>query len=116
MADSVLLMARPFAVASAYLESATTIVVKLTDPLTFPVAASDIIVTDRTEGKTIPVTTVNLPQADFSPLFENVQPSPAAPAEPSPITFAGIQTDLVEVMLAEAPDVTHSLYIALEGY
>ena len=54
MADPTLLIAGPFAVASAYLESNTTIVVKLTDPLTFPVAASDIIVTDTTEGKIIP--------------------------------------------------------------
>ena len=116
MADPVLLIAGPFAVASAYLESDTTIVVKLTDPLTFPVATSDIIVTDTTEGKIIPVTTVNLPQADPSLLFENVQPSPITSAELFQTTFTGIQTDLVEVMLAEAPNVTHSLYIALEGY
>jgi pullulanase len=116
MADPVLLMARPFAVTSAYLESDTTIIVKLTDPLTFPVAASDIIVTDRTEGKTIPVATVNLPQAASNLLFENVQLLSATPTEPSPTTFAGIQTDLVEVILAEAPDVTHSLSIAVEGY
>jgi pullulanase len=116
MADPILLMARPFAVTSAYLESDTTIIVKLTDPLTFPIAASDIIVTDRTEGKTIPVTTVSLPQAASNLLFQNVQPSSAVPTEPSPTTFAGIQTDLVEVMLAEAPDVTHSLSIAVEGY
>lgn len=116
MADPVLLMARPFAVTSAYLESDTTIIVKLTDPLTFPVAASDITVTDKTEGKTIPVTTVNLPQADPNLLLEKVQPSSAAPTEPSPTTFAGIQTDLVEVVLGEAPDVTHNLAIAVEGY
>ncbi len=116
MANPVLLMARPFAVSSAYLESDTTIIVKLTDPLTFPVATSEIIVTDRTEGKTIPVTTVNLPQAAFNLLFKNVQPSSATPTEPSLTTFAGIQTDLVEVMLAAAPDVTHSLSIDVEGY
>src|SRR5579884_2873034 len=116
MANPVLLMARPFAVSSAYLESDTTIIVKLTDPLTFPVATSEIIVTDRTEGKTIPVTTVNLPQAAFKLLFKNVQPSSATPTEPSLTTFAGIQTDLVEVMLAAAPDVTHSLSIDVEGY
>jgi pullulanase len=108
MADSGLL--------NAYLESDTIIVVKLTEALTLPVATGDVTVTDTTEGKTVPVTAVNLPQADSSVLFVNVQPSPVAPTEPSETTFAGIQTDLVAVTLAEAPDVTHSLSIALKGY
>src|SRR5438132_298383 len=99
--------AKPFAVANAYLESDTTIVAKLTDPLTFPVATSDVTVTDTTEGKTIPVATINLPQAVSTVLFGNVQPSPVAPAEPSPTALADIQIDLVEVTLAWTPDVSH---------
>ncbi len=39
-----------------------------------------------------------------------------APEEQGLPVPAGVQTDLVEVMLAEAPDVTHSLHIALNGY
>lgn len=104
------------AVINAYLEDDTTIVVKLTDPLTLPVAASDVIVTDTTVDKTIPVLTVELPQAVSAFLFGQMQPSVGVQGELPPTAVADVQTDLIEVVLAQAPDVTHSLHIALKGY
>ena len=103
-------------VVNAYLETDTTIVVKLADPLTLPFATSDVTLTDTTTGKTIPVVNVGLPQASSAVAFGNMQQSQAAPGEGRPTAPACVQTDLVEVILAQAPDVTHSLDIALKGY
>src|ERR1700694_4224938 len=103
-------------VVNAYLETDTTIVVKLADPLTLPFAASDVTLTDTTTGKTIPVVNVDLPQASSAVAFGNMQQSQAAPGEGRPTAPACVQTYLVEVVLAQAPDVTHSLDIALKGY
>ena len=100
----------------AYLEHDTTIVVKLADPLTLPFEASGVMMTDATTGKVIPVINVALPQAYATDPPGDVQQVLGAPGEQRPAVPAGVQTDLVEVMLAEAPDVTHSLYIALNGY
>ncbi len=101
---------------NAYLENDTTILLQLADPLTFPFEVSDITLTDATTGKTVPVINVALPQAFPADPPEDVQPLLAVPAEQRSSVLAGVQTNLVEVMLAEAPDVTHSLHIALPGY
>ncbi len=103
-------------VVNAYLENDTTIIVKLADPLTLPFAASDVTLTDTTTGKTIPVVTVGQPQASSAVAFGNMQQSQASPGEQRPGAPAGVQTDLVEVILAQAPDVTHCLDIALTGF
>ncbi len=47
-------------VVNAYLEDEKTIVVKLSNTLTLPFAASDVIVTNQTTGMTIPVTNVDI--------------------------------------------------------
>jgi len=103
-------------VVNAYLETDTIIVVKLADPLTLPFAASDVTLTDTTTGKTIPVVDVGLPQASSAFAFGHMQQPQALPGEQFPTAPAGVQTDLVEVTLAQAPDVIHSLDIALTGY
>src|SRR6266849_7920149 len=103
-------------VVNAYLETDTIIVVRLADPLTLPFAASDVTLTDTKTGKTIPVVDVGLPQASSAFAFGHMQQPQALPGEQLPTAPAGVQTDLVEVMLAQAPDVTHSLDIALTGY
>lgn len=103
-------------VVNAYLENDTRIVVKLADPLTLPFEASDVTMTDATTGKTIPVINVALPQAFTIDPSGDVQQLLGTPGEQRPIASAGVQTDLVEVVLTGAPDVTHSLYIALNGY
>ena len=100
----------------AYLENDTTIVVKLADPLTFPFETSDVIITDATTGKVIPAINIALPQAYATDPPGDVQQLLGAPGEQGLTVPAGVQTDLVEVMLAEAPDVTHILHIALNGY
>ena len=71
----------------AYLDDDTIIVVKISGPL--PLDASDVTVIDATTARVIPVLSVVLPQAEG--------------------------TGLIEVALAEAPDVTHCLHIALKG-
>jgi len=98
------------------LENDTTIVVKLADPLTFPVEVSEVTMTDATTGKVIPVIDVALPRAFATHPAGDMQPLLRAPGEQRPAVSAGVQVDLVEVTLAEAPDVTHSLHIALQGY
>src|SRR5436305_8378952 len=109
-------MLKQSSVVNAYLENDTTIVVKLADPLTLPFDVSDVTMTDATIGKAIPVINVALPQAFTTDPPGDVQQLLAAPGEQRPTASARVQTDLVEVMLAEAPDVTHSLHIAVNGY
>jgi pullulanase len=104
----------PSSLVHAYLEDDATIVVKLTDPL--PFEASDITVTDTTTGRAIPVLNVALPQAFVTDPPGDVQSLLGTMGEQRPTVPADVPTDLVEVMLAEAPDVTHSLHIALKGY
>ena len=106
------LITQHISVRNAYLEHDTTIVVKLTDPLPFPVDASDLTVTDTSAGKTIPVLKVDRPPASSAVSWAT---APQSAAEGDPVAFVSIGTDLIEVTLAEAPDVTHSLYIALKG-
>ncbi len=107
---------KPFSVVNAYLDNDITIVVKLTDPLTLPLATDDVMLTDMTTGKSIPVIKIDLSQAYPVVLFGYVPPSPGTAGEQQPTVSAGIQTDLIEVILAQAPDVTHSLSMALKGY
>jgi len=101
---------------NAYLEQDTTIVVKLTAPLTLPFNASDVIVTDTSAGKSIPVLNVDQPQASSAVSFVNGSQPSTELEKGSLIAPAAILTDLIEVSLAQAPDVTHSLHIALKGY
>ena len=101
---------KPSTLVHAYLEDDTTIVVKLTDPL--PFETSDVTVTDITIDRAIPVLNVALPQAFANDPDGDVQPLLETAGEPCPT----VPTDLVVVMLAEAPDVTHNLHIALKGY
>lgn len=102
-------------VVNAYLEDDTTIVVKLADPLTLPFDASDVTVSDTTTSETIPVIDVDLPQPYRTTLFRNVQQS--LDEEDGYLALpAVVQTDLVAVTLAQAPDVSHSLHVALKGY
>jgi pullulanase len=103
-------------VVNAYLDSDITIVVKLADPLSLPLAASNVTLTDTTTGNTIPVVNVSLPQASSAVDLGSLQQSQVAPGEGRLFTPAGVQTDLVEVILERAPDVTHSLEIAFAGY
>jgi pullulanase len=110
------LMEKQSTVVNAYLENDTTIVVKLADPLTFPFEASDVTMTDATTGEVIPVIDVALPQAFANHPSRDMRPLLGAPGEQRPAVSAGVQADLVEVTLADAPDVTHSLHIALLGY
>jgi pullulanase len=107
---------RHSSVINAYLENDTSIVVKLADPLSLPFVVSDVTLTDTTTGKTIPVVNIGLPQASSAVAFGDMQQSQASPGERYPTAPAGVQTDLVEVTLAQAPDVTHILDIALTGY
>ncbi len=72
--------------------------------------------TDTTTGRTIPVISVALPLAFATDPPGDVQQVPGASGEQRPAVPADVQTNLVEVMLAEAPDVTHDLRIALKGY
>ena len=99
---------------NAYLEQDTTIVVKLTAPLTLPFNASDVIVTDTSAGKSIPVLNVDQPQASSAVSFVNGSQPSTELEKGSLIAPAAILTDLIEVSLAQAPDVTHSLHIALK--
>ena len=101
---------KPSTLVHAYLEDDTTIVVKLTDPL--PFEASDVTVIDITTDRAIPVLNVALPQAFATDPPEDGQLLLGTAGERSPT----VPTDQIEVMLAEAPDVTHSLHIALKGY
>jgi pullulanase len=101
---------------NAYLEQDTSIVVKLTAPLTLPFNASDVTVTDTSAGKSIPVLNVDQPQASSAVSFVNGSQSSTELEKGSLIAPAAILTDLIEVLLAQAPDVTHSLHIALKGY
>jgi pullulanase len=109
-------MVKQSSVVNAYLENDTTILLKLADPLTLPFEFSDITLTDATTGKTVPVINVALPQAFTADPPEDVQQLLAVPGEQRSSVLAGVETSLVEVVLAEAPDVTHSLHIALPGY
>ena len=102
-------------VVNAYLENDTTILVRLADPLTFPFEVSDVTMTDTTTGKVIPVIKVTLPQAYVIDPSGEMQPVLGVSGEQRPAVPAGVQTDLIEVMLVEAPKVTHSLQIALNG-
>jgi pullulanase len=110
------LMVKQSSVVNAYLENDTTILLKLADPLTLPFEVSDITLTDATTGKTVPVINVALPQAFTANPPEDVQQLLGVPGEQRSSVLAGVETNLVEVVLAEAPDVTHSLHIALPGY
>jgi len=90
---------------NAYLDADTTIIVKLSEPLTLPFAVEDVTLTDATTGLALPVTGI----------VEG--PVGADSSRPVPIDRpATIQTDLIEVTLAQAPDVTHSLSITIKGY
>jgi pullulanase len=110
------LIGKQSTVVNAYLENDTTILVKLADPLTLPFEVSDVTMTDTTTGKVIPVIKVALPQAFATDHSGEMQPVLGASGEQRLAVPAGVQTDLVEVMLAGAPEVTHSLQIALNGY
>ncbi len=99
-------------VSNAYLEHDTMIIAKLTDPLTLPFAASNVTVTDASADQTIPVLHIDLPQASSPASLADVSQPSAGPGE----LPAGIQTDLIAVILSRPPDVTHSLHIALQGY
>ncbi len=110
------LMIKQSSVVNAYLENDTTILLKLADPLTLPCEVSDITLTDATTGKTVPVINVALPQAFTADPPEDVQQLLGVPGEQRSSVLADVETNLVEVVLAEAPDVTHSLHIALPGY
>src|SRR5438874_486135 len=92
-------------VVNAYLENDTTILVKLADPLTLRLEVSDVTMTDTTTDKVIPVIKVALPQAFATDPSGEMQPVLEASREQRPAVPAGVQTDLVEVMLAEAPEV-----------
>lgn len=109
------LISQQFSVKNAYLEHDTTIVAKLSDPLSFPVKASDLTVTDTSAGKTIPVLKVDSPPDSSAISFGTTLQTPAESAEGDPVTFVSRRIDLIEVTLAEAPDVRHSLYITLKG-
>jgi pullulanase len=109
-------MGNQSALLNAYLEHDTTIVVKLADPLTFPFETSDVMITDATTGKVIPALNVALPQTFASDPPADVPHVLGAPEEQGLPEPTGVQSDLVEVILAEAPDVTHSLHITLKGY
>ena len=109
------LIKQQFSVRNAYLEHDTTIVVKLSGPLSFPVKTSDLTVTDTSAGKIIPVLKVDSPPASSAISLATEPQTSTEPAEGGPVAFVSIGTDLIEVMLAEAPDVSHSLYIALKG-
>lgn len=115
MPTSPLFIEQP-SIQNAYLERDTTIVVKLTAPLTLPFNAGDVTVTDTYAGKSIPVLNVDQPQASSAVSFVNGPQSSTEPEKGSLIAPAAILTDLIEVLLAQAPDVTHSLHIALKGY
>ncbi len=88
---------------------------KLSGPLSFPVKTSDLTVTDTSAGKIIPVLKVDSPPASSAISLATAPQTSTEPAEGGPVAFVSIGTDLIEVMLAEAPDVSHSLYIALKG-
>ncbi len=103
-------------IVNAYLENDTTIVVKLADPLTLPFEVSGVTLTDATVGKTISVIKVTLPQDFATHPAGVVQQLLGVSGEQRSASPGGVQTDLIEVVLAEAPDVTHSLHIALNGY
>ncbi len=109
-------MIKQSSIINAYLENDTTIIVKLAEPLSLPFDVNDVTVTDATTGRAIPAINITLPQAYATDPPGDVPQVLGAPGEQRPAVPAGVQTDLVEVMLAEAPDVTHSLYIALTGY
>lgn len=110
------LFAEQLSIQNAYLEQDTTIVVKLADPLTLPFDPSDVTVTDTSAGESIPVLNVDQPQASSAVSFSNVSQSSTELEKGSSMAPAGVLTDLIEVLLAQAPDVTHSLHIALKGY
>ncbi len=120
-------MLKPSTVVNAYLDNDTKIAVKLSEPLTLPFALDDAALTDATTGNAIPIIGIVLPQGYSAILIENDPPDSGTTTEseavgadssrPAPIHRpASVQTDLVEITLAQAPDVTHSLLIALKGY
>jgi pullulanase len=109
-------MLKHFSVVNAYLENDITIVVKLSDPLTLPFATGNVALTDTTTGEIIPVVKIGPLQTNSTAPFENDPPAPQAAEKQQTGEITGIQTDLVEVILAQVPDVTHSLDIALKGY
>ncbi|HLI08041.1 MAG TPA: hypothetical protein VKV40_15850 [Ktedonobacteraceae bacterium] len=100
-------------VVNAYLDSERTLIVKLTHPLILPVATSSVTLTDTTTGEIIPVANVGLPQTAPIVVSGNF---PHAAGESALLTAVGIETDLVEVILERAPDGTHNLEIAFDGY
>ncbi len=77
----------------AYLDDARTLFVKLSAPHTQAVLAEEISVTDQTTGEKFPVAAVKFYGDAANP-----------------------QTDLLVVTLAEVPDVTHLLEIALRNH
>lgn len=78
-------------VSNAFLETRQTVVAKLSTPISFPYAASDVTVTDTTTNKNISVS--------------SVAPQDGNTSKPS---------DLVTITLGVAPDVTHKLELGLK--
>ena len=85
-------------VLNAYLEDVQTIYVKLSDPLSFPLGARGVVLTDKTTGDTLAVSAVS---DGYMPRF---------------VSSTVIATTLVIVTLVDAPPLTHTLEIELSGY
>ncbi len=71
-------------VINAYLEDEKTIVVKLSNTLTLPFAASDVLVTNQTSGTTIPVTNVDIVEPQQVVLVGDLQEALGAKGDWNP--------------------------------
>ncbi|MDQ0202066.1 type I pullulanase [Neobacillus ginsengisoli] len=81
-------------VSNAYLDDEKTVLTKLSNPMTLTAGSSGFTVTDKTTGEQILVTSA---------------------INANPASSSG-QTDLVQLTLASAPDVSHTLQVDAAGY